>query len=87
MERYTKKNERFKAEEGKGSKKSRTFLTERERRALFNDRFFDLKNLIPNPTKGGEASIVQDGIVYINELRRLVSELKYLVEKCKAQQH
>jgi len=51
MERYTKKNERFKAEEGKGSKKSRTFLTERERRALFNDRFFDLKNLIPNPTK------------------------------------
>ncbi|EFH55571.1 hypothetical protein ARALYDRAFT_902147 [Arabidopsis lyrata subsp. lyrata] len=66
---------------GRGSRKSRTFPTERERRVHFNDRIFELKNLIPNPTKGGKASIVQDGIVYINELRRLVSELKSLVEK------
>lgn len=36
---------------GRGSRKSRTFPTERERRVHFNDRFFDLKNLIPNPTK------------------------------------
>lgn len=36
---------------GRGSGKSRTFPTERERRVHFNDRFFDLKNLIPNPTK------------------------------------
>ncbi|KAL0722930.1 hypothetical protein Bca4012_037529 [Brassica carinata] len=35
----------------RGSRKSRTFPTERERRVHFNDRFFDLKNLIPNPTK------------------------------------
>jgi len=36
---------------GRGSRKSRTSPTERERRVHFNDRFFDLKNLIPNPTK------------------------------------
>lgn len=35
----------------RGSRKSRTFPTERERRVHFNDRFIDLKNLIPNPTK------------------------------------
>lgn len=36
---------------GRGSGKSRTFPTERERRVHFNDRFSDLKSLIPNPTK------------------------------------
>lgn len=36
---------------GRGSRKLRTSPTERERRVHFNDRFLDLKNLIPNPTK------------------------------------
>lgn len=36
---------------GRGSRKRKVFPTERERRVHFKDRFGDLKNLIPNPTK------------------------------------
>lgn len=35
----------------RGSRKRKVFPTERERRVHFKDRFGDLKNLIPNPTK------------------------------------
>ncbi|KAG7573203.1 Myc-type basic helix-loop-helix (bHLH) domain [Arabidopsis suecica] len=66
---------------GRGSRKSRTFPTERERRVHFNDRFFDLKNLIPNPTKNDRASIVGEAIDYIKELLRTIEEFKMLVEK------
>ncbi|CAH2059951.1 unnamed protein product [Thlaspi arvense] len=48
-----------------------------------NERYEALKMLIPIPTKGNRASIVQDGIDYINDLRTFVSELKVLVEKKK----
>ncbi|XP_024003913.1 transcription factor bHLH10 [Eutrema salsugineum] len=68
---------------GRGSGKSRTFPTERERRVHFNDRFFDLKNLIPNPTKNDRASIVGEAIDYIKELLRTIEEFKMLVEKKK----
>ncbi|KAF8099443.1 hypothetical protein N665_0243s0006 [Sinapis alba] len=68
---------------GRGSGKSRTFPTERERRVHFNDRFFDLKNLIPNPTKNDRASIVGEAIDYIKELLRTIEDLKMLVEKKK----
>ncbi|KAF8108714.1 hypothetical protein N665_0104s0038 [Sinapis alba] len=68
---------------GRGSRKSRTFPTERERRVHFNDRFFDLKNLIPNPTKSDRASIVGEAIDYIKELLRTIEEFKMLVEKKK----
>nr|VDD14366.1 unnamed protein product [Brassica rapa] len=68
---------------GRGSGKSRTFPTERERRVHFNDRFFDLKNLIPNPTKSDRASIVGEAIDYIKELLRTIEEFKMLVEKKK----
>ncbi|CAA7046058.1 unnamed protein product [Microthlaspi erraticum] len=66
---------------GRGSGKSRTFPTERERRVHFNVRFFDLKNLIPNPTKNDRASIVGEAIDYIKELLRTIEEFKMLVEK------
>ncbi|XP_022567089.2 transcription factor bHLH10 isoform X2 [Brassica napus] len=66
---------------GRGSGKSRTFPTERERRVHFNDRFSDLKSLIPNPTKNDRASIVGEAIDYIKELLRTIEDLKMLVEK------
>ncbi|XP_006294262.2 transcription factor bHLH91 [Capsella rubella] len=66
---------------GRGKRKNRPFTTERERRCHLNERYEALKLLIPNPSKGDRASILQDGIDYINELRRRVSELKYLVER------
>ncbi|CAN6802532.1 unnamed protein product [Brassica oleracea var. botrytis] len=68
---------------GRGSGKSRTFPTERERRVHFNDRFSDLKSLIPNPTKNDRASIVGEVIDYIKELLRTIEDLKMLVEKKK----
>ncbi|KAG2322575.1 hypothetical protein Bca4012_056657 [Brassica carinata] len=68
---------------GRGSGKSRTFPTERERRVHFNDRFSDLKNLIPNPTKSDRASIVGEAIDYIKELLRTIEEFKMLLEKKK----
>ncbi|CAH2059952.1 unnamed protein product [Thlaspi arvense] len=68
---------------GRGSAKSRTFPTERERRVHFTDRFIDLKNLIPNPTKNDRASIVGEAIDYIKELLRTIEEFKMLVEKKK----
>ncbi|XP_023640475.1 transcription factor bHLH10 [Capsella rubella] len=63
------------------SKKSTTSPTERERRVHFNDRFLDLKKLIPNPTKIDRASIVGEAIDYIKELLRTIEEFKMLVEK------
>ncbi|XP_010414167.1 PREDICTED: transcription factor bHLH91-like [Camelina sativa] len=66
---------------GRGKRKNRPFTTERERRCHLNERYEALKLLIPSPSKGDRASILQDGIDYINELRRRVSELKYLVER------
>ncbi|KAL0740715.1 hypothetical protein Bca4012_082228 [Brassica carinata] len=68
---------------GRGSGKSRIFPTERERRVQFNDRFSDLKNLIPNPTKSDRASIVGEAIDYIKELLRTIEEFKMLLEKKK----
>ncbi|KAL1190672.1 Transcription factor bHLH10 [Cardamine amara subsp. amara] len=65
----------------RGSRKSRTFPTERERRVHFTDRFLDLKSLIPNPTKSDRASIVAEAIDYIKELLRTIEYLKMLVEK------
>ncbi|CAN8247590.1 unnamed protein product [Cochlearia groenlandica] len=66
---------------GRGKQKNKPFTTERERRCHLNERYEALKLLIPSPSKGDRASILQDGIDYINELRRRVSELKYLVER------
>lgn len=44
-------NENGVSRKGRGSRKRKVFPTERERRVHFKDRFGDLKNLIPNPTK------------------------------------
>ncbi|XP_010414163.1 PREDICTED: transcription factor bHLH10-like [Camelina sativa] len=63
------------------SQKSNNSPTERERRVHFNDRFQDLKSLIPNPTKSDRASIVGEAIDYIKELLRTIEEFKMLVEK------
>ncbi|KAL8028441.1 hypothetical protein ABFX02_14G160300 [Erythranthe guttata] len=57
------------------------FATEKHRRVQFKGKFDDLRKLVPNPTKNDRASIVQDAIDYINELKRSVAELQLLVEK------
>ncbi|CAE5956686.1 unnamed protein product [Arabidopsis arenosa] len=71
---------------GRGSRKRKVFPTERERRVHFKDRFGDLKNLIPNPTKNDRASIVGEAIDYIKELLRTIDEFKLLVEKKRTKQ-
>uniref|UniRef100_A0A803MZW2 BHLH domain-containing protein n=1 Tax=Chenopodium quinoa TaxID=63459 RepID=A0A803MZW2_CHEQI len=65
----------------KGGKCPKNFVTERQRRQNFNDKYQHLRSLVPNQTKGDRASIVWDAINHINELRRTVGELKLLVEK------
>ncbi|XP_055815080.1 transcription factor bHLH91-like [Solanum dulcamara] len=62
-------------------KKTKHFTTERDRRAQLNDKFQALRTMVPNPGKNDRASIVKDGIDYINELKRGVNELKLMVEK------
>ncbi|XP_021759977.1 transcription factor bHLH91-like [Chenopodium quinoa] len=64
-----------------GGKCPKNFVTERQRRQNFNDKYQHLRSLVPNQTKGDRASIVWDAINHINELRRTVGELKLLVEK------
>ncbi|MCO5554968.1 hypothetical protein L7F22_008508 [Adiantum nelumboides] len=53
------------------------FLTERQRREFLNEKYQVLRSLIPNPTKADRASIVQDAIDYVNELKQRADELKY----------
>lgn len=67
--------------EGKEGKCPKNFVTERQRRQNFSDKYQHLKSLVPNPSKGDRASIVKDAIDYILELKRTVAELKLLVEK------
>ncbi|KAL3615443.1 hypothetical protein CASFOL_041104 [Castilleja foliolosa] len=62
-------------------KDTKHFATERHRRVLLNDKFQALRKMLANPSKNDRASIVGDAIVYINELKRSVAELKLLVEK------
>ncbi|KNA14028.1 hypothetical protein SOVF_111270 [Spinacia oleracea] len=71
----------FSKGDGKGGKCPKNFVTERQRRQNFNDKYQHLRSLVPNQTKGDRASIVFDAINHINELRRTVGELKLLVEK------
>ncbi|CAO2835162.1 unnamed protein product [Amaranthus hypochondriacus] len=71
----------FSKGDGKGGKCPKNFVTERQRRQNFNDKYQLLRSLVPNQTKGDRASIVWDAINHINELRRTVGELKLLVEK------
>ncbi|KAJ0430229.1 putative transcription factor bHLH family [Helianthus annuus] len=67
---------------GKGNgKDTKHFATEKHRRQQMGGKYDALKKLIPNPTKADRASIVGDGIDYINELKRTVEELKILVER------
>ncbi|ESQ51706.1 hypothetical protein EUTSA_v10017908mg [Eutrema salsugineum] len=66
---------------GRGKQSYKSFTTEREKGSHLIERFHALKMLIPSPSKGDRVSILQNGIDYIIELRRLVSELKYLVER------
>ncbi|KAM1124826.1 hypothetical protein ACFX11_040375 [Malus domestica] len=66
---------------GRNLKESKNLAIDRVRRQQLNDKFFTLRNLIPNPTQNDKASIVGDAIGYINELLRTVDELKLLVEK------
>ncbi|KAH7316355.1 hypothetical protein KP509_21G089700 [Ceratopteris richardii] len=52
------------------------FLTERQRREFLNEKYQVLRSLIPNPTKGDRASIVQDAIDYVKELKKLNEDLQ-----------
>ncbi|GAA0154093.1 basic helix-loop-helix transcription factor [Lithospermum erythrorhizon] len=64
-----------------GSKYPKHLSTEKQRRVHINDRYSTLRSLIPKPTKIDRASVVEDAIGYINELKMTVNELKILVEK------
>ncbi|XP_074280076.1 transcription factor bHLH91-like [Silene latifolia] len=68
-------------DEGKLGKGPKNFVTERQRRQNFNDKYATLRSLIPTPTKADRASTVLDAINYINELKMTVRDLKLLVEK------
>ncbi|MCL7038536.1 hypothetical protein MKW94_006060 [Papaver nudicaule] len=57
------------------------FTTEKQRREQFNEKYKALSLLVPNPSKQDRATVVQDAIEYIKELRRTVDELKILVDK------
>lgn len=57
------------------------FATERQRREYLNEKYQNLRTLVPNPTKADRASIVGDAIDYIKELVRTVDEMKTLVEQ------
>ncbi|KAI3961669.1 hypothetical protein MKX01_030601 [Papaver californicum] len=58
------------------------FTTEKQRREQFNEKYKALSLLVPNPSKKQDrATVVQDAIEYIKELRRTVDELKILVDK------
>ncbi|XP_076887889.1 transcription factor bHLH10-like [Bidens hawaiensis] len=63
------------------TKNMKHFATEKHRRQQMGGKFEALKQLIPNPSKADRASIVGDGIEYINELKRTVEELKILVDR------
>ncbi|KAK9065434.1 hypothetical protein SSX86_014833 [Deinandra increscens subsp. villosa] len=63
------------------NKDTKHFATEKHRRQQMGGKYEALKSLIPNPTKTDRASIVGDGIEYINELKRTVEELKILVDR------
>ncbi|KAK4372287.1 hypothetical protein RND71_007671 [Anisodus tanguticus] len=62
-------------------KETKHYSTERQRRVHLNDKYKALRSMVPNPGKNDRASIVKDGIDYINELKRGVNELKLMVEK------
>ncbi|KAI7753322.1 hypothetical protein M8C21_029454 [Ambrosia artemisiifolia] len=66
---------------GREGKDTKHFATEKHRRQQMGGKYEALKSLIPNPTKTDRASIVGDGIDYINELKRTVEELKILVDR------
>ncbi|MCO5548982.1 hypothetical protein L7F22_002447 [Adiantum nelumboides] len=55
------------------------FATERQRREYLNEKYQTLRGLVPNPTKADRASIVQDAIEYVKELKRTVQELQQVV--------
>ncbi|KAI5072132.1 hypothetical protein GOP47_0012238 [Adiantum capillus-veneris] len=55
------------------------FATERQRREYLNEKYQTLRSLVPNPTKADRASIVQDAIEYVKELKRTVQELQQVV--------
>ncbi|XP_016445445.1 transcription factor bHLH91-like [Nicotiana tabacum] len=63
------------------NKEIKHFATDRQKRAHLNDKYKALRSLVPNPSKNDRASIVGDAIMYINELKRTVNELKIMVDK------
>ncbi|OIT40538.1 PREDICTED: transcription factor bHLH91-like [Nicotiana attenuata] len=65
----------------RNTKEIKHFATDRQKRVHLNDKYKALRSLVPNPTKNDRASIVGDTIMYINELKRTVNELKILVDK------
>lgn len=64
----------------KGLPTTSHFLTERQRREFLNEKYQALRSLIPNPTKTDRASIVQDAIDYVQELKERMQELQHVKE-------
>ncbi|XVE85062.1 hypothetical protein DITRI_Ditri17bG0062200 [Diplodiscus trichospermus] len=66
---------------GSSSRISRTHL-ERERRMRFRDLFFQLSCLLrPQPPKMSNPQLLDQTIVYVNQLRNRVEELKLQIEE------
>ncbi|KAH7416508.1 hypothetical protein KP509_14G094900 [Ceratopteris richardii] len=57
------------------------FATERQRREYLNEKYQTLRSLVPNPSKADRASIVQDAIEYVKELKRRVQELEAVLQE------
>lgn len=77
----------FKRDNAKGEPRGiNHFATERQRREYLNEKYQTLRSLVPNPTKADRASIVQDAIEYVKELKRTVQELQMLMQEKGRQQ-
>ncbi|KAI3469072.1 hypothetical protein Pfo_025735 [Paulownia fortunei] len=61
---------------------------ERQRREKLNQRFYALRSVVPNVSRMDKASLLEDAVTYINELKAKVSDLeaKSRVEALKQQQ-
>ncbi|KAL5547517.1 hypothetical protein UlMin_002748 [Ulmus minor] len=55
--------------------------SELARRWVLQEKYTNLRKLIPNPTETDRAAIVKDAIRYTKELLKTVNELKLIVEK------
>lgn len=54
---------------------------ERQRREKLNSRFYALRSVVPNVSKMDKASLLNDAVIYINELKGKIKELEAKLEE------